>query len=217
MRAVCVCVCVCVCTHMRVLTWGTKISLHTFLGKTPFPFLPSCIRISHFDSMNGWSSGLTNRFHLLFQTWSMYCGCLELWSGKDFAVSFGLSRRESWSINACHEQGKGGESDAYELFIWYPWTDFLTRLLSVLPWSVKWAELASLVAQMVKHMPAMQETCVQFLGWEDPLEKEMATHSSTLAWKIPWTEEPGRLQSMGSQSVRHDWVTSLSLSPSSSH
>ena len=52
---------------------------------------------------------------------------------------------------------------------------------------------ASLVAQMIKHLPAMWETWVQSLGWEDPLEKEMATHSSTLAWKIPWTEEPGRL------------------------
>ena len=50
---------------------------------------------------------------------------------------------------------------------------------------------------MVKHLPAMWETWVQSLGWEDPLEKETATHSSTLAWKIPWTEEPGRLQSMG--------------------
>ena len=57
----------------------------------------------------------------------------------------------------------------------------------------------------------MWETWVQSLGWEDPLEKEMATHSSTLAWKIPWTEEPGRLQSMGSQRVWHDWVTSLSF------
>ena len=63
---------------------------------------------------------------------------------------------------------------------------------------------ASLVAQMVKHLLAMQETWVQSLGWEDPLEKEMATHSSTLAWKIPWTEEPGRLQSMGSQRVGDD-------------
>ena len=50
---------------------------------------------------------------------------------------------------------------------------------------------------MVKHLPAMRETRVQFLGWEDPLEKEMAIHFSTLAWKIPWTEEPDRLQSMG--------------------
>ena len=58
----------------------------------------------------------------------------------------------------------------------------------------------------------MRETRVWFLGWEDPLEKEMAIHSSTLAWKIPWMEEPDRLQSMGSQRVRHDWATSLSLS-----
>ena len=56
-----------------------------------------------------------------------------------------------------------------------------------------------LVAQSVNNLPAIQETWVQFLGWEDPLEKEMATHFSTVAWKIPWTEEPGGLQSMGSQ------------------
>ena len=61
-----------------------------------------------------------------------------------------------------------------------------------------------LVAQMVKYLPIMRETGVQSLGQEDPLEKEMATHSSVLAWKIPWTEEPGRLQSMGLQRVRHD-------------
>ena len=60
---------------------------------------------------------------------------------------------------------------------------------------------ASLVAQVVKYLPAMQETQVQFLGQEDPLQKGMATRSSILAWKIPWTEEPGRLQSMGSQRV----------------
>ena len=64
--------------------------------------------------------------------------------------------------------------------------------------------LASLVAQMVKPLPAMQETHVRFLDQEDPLEKEMAIHSSTLARKIPWTEEPDRLQSMGSQRVGHD-------------
>ena len=63
---------------------------------------------------------------------------------------------------------------------------------------------ASLVAQMVNRQPAMQETCVRSLGQEDPLEKEMATHSSTLAWRILWTEEPGGLQSMRSQRVRHD-------------
>ena len=57
---------------------------------------------------------------------------------------------------------------------------------------------------MVKNLPAMQETQVQSLGWEDPLEKGVATPSSILAWRIPWTEEPGGLQSMGSQRVRHD-------------
>ena len=66
---------------------------------------------------------------------------------------------------------------------------------------------ASLVAQLVKNLPAVQETRVQSLGWEDPLEKETATHSSILTWKIWWTEELGGLQSMGSQRVGHDWAT----------
>ena len=61
-----------------------------------------------------------------------------------------------------------------------------------------------LVAQRIKHLPAMQETWVRSLGWEDPLEKEMATHSSILAWRIAGTEEPGGLQSTGLQRVRHD-------------
>ena len=74
-------------------------------------------------------------------------------------------------------------------FVW------LTTLVCV----ISKCEQVSLVAQMVKHLPAMQESRVLSLGWEDPLEKEMTSHSSTLAWKIPWTEEPGRLQSMGSQ------------------
>ena len=64
--------------------------------------------------------------------------------------------------------------------------------------------LASLVAQRLKHLPAMRETWVRSLGGEDPLEKEMATHSSIFAWRIPWTEEPAGLQSTGSQRVGHD-------------
>ena len=67
---------------------------------------------------------------------------------------------------------------------------------------------------MVKHLPTMRETWVRSLGQEDPLEKAMATHASTLAWRIPWTEDPGRLWSMGSHRVGHDSVTSLSLSVS---
>ena len=65
--------------------------------------------------------------------------------------------------------------------------------------------------QRVKRLPGMWETQVRSLGWEDPLEKEMATHSRTLAWKIPWTEKPSSLQSMRSQRVGHDWATFLSF------
>ena len=74
-----------------------------------------------------------------------------------------------------------------------------------------------LVAQMVQNLPAMQETWVRSLGWEDPLEKEMETHSSILAWRIPWMEEPGGLQSTGSQSwtrlsdFTHSLITTLSM------
>ena len=66
---------------------------------------------------------------------------------------------------------------------------------------------ASLVAWLVNNTPAMRETWVQSLGWEDPLEEGMATHSSILAWRIPWTQEPGGLQSMASQKVGHSWMT----------
>ena len=67
--------------------------------------------------------------------------------------------------------------------------------------------------QMVKNLPALQETEVQSLGQEDPLKKEVATHSNIPTWEIPWREDPGGLQSMGSQRVRHNWATTLSLGP----
>ena len=86
------------------------------------------------------------------------------------------------SIPACHEGDRGFDS--------------LMRKQHTL-----WA---SLVAQWVKSLPAVQKNCVLSLAWEDPLEKEMANHSSILAWRIPWTEEPGGLQSMESQRVGHD-------------
>ena len=69
---------------------------------------------------------------------------------------------------------------------------------------IKFTYTSSLVAQRLKHLPAMRETWARSLGREDPLEKEMATHSSILAWRIPWTQEPGGLQSMGLQRVGHD-------------
>ena len=77
--------------------------------------------------------------------------------------------------------------------------------------SQNWSGLTSLVAQMVKCLSTMWETWVRSLGREDLLEKEMAIHSSTITWKIPWTQEPGRLQSIGSQRVGHDWATSLHI------
>ena len=68
----------------------------------------------------------------------------------------------------------------------------------------------SLVVQMVKNLPAMQETCVQSLGQQDPLEEEMVTHSNILTWRIPWTQEPGGLQSMGLHRARHNWAMTQS-------
>ena len=85
----------------------------------------------------------------------------------------------------------------------------VTELLN---WTEQKLSWVSLVAQMVKSLPAMKETWIRSLAWKDPLEKKMANHSSVLAWKIPWTENPGSLQPMGLQRVRHDWTTSLSLS-----
>ena len=73
-------------------------------------------------------------------------------------------------------------------------------------WSTDWAS-PWLVTQTVKNLPALQKTQVQSLDWEDPLGEDMATHPSILSWRIPWTEEPGRLWSMGSQRVEHNWVT----------
>jgi len=94
-----------------------------------------------------------------------------------------------------------------------PVTSHCLHFLIPLPWGLGFQHEIGVVlagvAQMVKYLPAMWKTRVWSLGLEDPLEKEMATHSCTLAWKIPWTEEPCRLQSMGSQRVGHDWATSL--------
>ena len=94
------------------------------------------------------------------------------------------------------------------------WLDLLAvqvTLKSLLQHHNSKASILKPVAQLVKDLPAAQETRVWSLGWEDPLEKEMATHSSILAWKISWTEEPGGLQSMGLQSVRYNRATNTYL------
>ena len=108
--------------------------------------------------------------------------------------SMGFARQECWSgvpLPSPNSEISQSQRDKY--------SNLYTILLIWLP----------LVAQTVKRLSTMRETWVQALGWEDPLEKEMTIHSSTIAWKIPWTEEPGRLQSIGSQRVGHDWATSL--------
>ena len=112
----------------------------------------------------------------------------------------GIGRGEYVGITAGGSDGQLSRSLEQHILTRIPFLSFMCDRLSL---------GAALVAQMVKHLPAMWGTQVQSLGQEDPLEKEMATHSSTLAWKIPWTEEPCRLQFMGLQRVGHDWVTSL--------
>ena len=93
-----------------------------------------------------------------------------------------------------------------------PWIYFSLPLYNCKGFDLGHTWMASLVAQTVKRLSTTWETRVRSLGWEDPLEKEMAIHSSSIAWKIPWTEEPGRLPSMGSQRIGHDRAISLSFS-----
>ena len=155
---------------------------------------------------------------------------VTLWTVACHALSMEFSRQRYWS--GCHflfqgifpDQGSNlvsyvpciGRWTLYHWATWEApvlpdptlksWTSDL--LLPLLLSSVTFSD-TSLVAQMVKHLPTMRESWVWSLGQEDPLEKEMATHSSIHAWKIPWTKEPGGLQSMVLQRVGHDGVTSL--------
>ena len=121
----------------------------------------------------------------------------EIWVqslGWEDALEKGMATHSSilaWKIPRTEEPGRLQSMESQR--VGHNWSDLAYSIAYVVQ------RCAFLVAQMVKHLPAVQETQLQSLGWEDALEKEMATHSSTLAWKIPWTEEPGRLQSMGSQ------------------
>ena len=109
----------------------------------------------------------------------------------------------------------------YQSYKGYEWQQLLKNAGGSVDWNNHFGRKlgniqgASLVAQTVKNMPAVQETWVWSLGWEDPLEKEMATHSSILPWKIPWTDEPSRLQFMGTQRIWHDLRLNDNLVPHS--
>ena len=134
------------------------------------------------------------------------CGCSNniclRRSGNSTIVPFYLFTLILWQLSIIlfyHRQNNN----------WYWFLHILIshRLLSQFSIIIALRQLLGLVAQTVKNLPAMQETWVQFLSWEDPLEKGMDTRSSILAWRIPWTEDPGGLQSMGLQRVGHNWAT----------
>ena len=136
-----------------------------------------------------WSPLTKGRIYLLLKFWlrfaklyGLYNWCLE----KEL-----VAHKRNWRLPGI-----------LPLVISFKETDPWVRLVFTMAFSmVFWS------SPVVKNLPAMQETWVQSLGRKDPLEKEMATHSSILAWEIPWTEEPSRLQSMGSQIIGHDYAT----------
>ena len=113
----------------------------------------------------------------------------------------------AWRIPGTGEPG--GLTSMGSHRVGHDWSDLAAAAAVQIAASLR--EYFSLVAQTVKHLPTMWETWVRSLGGEDPLKKETAPHPNTLAWKIPWMEEPGRLQSVGSQRVGDDWATSFSL------
>ena len=195
-----------------------------------FTFLLTCVVVA------GFRNGISTRFwlpfpydwqygapfhvqpfiHLLsYSTYSNILSILNYWCVGIYILEMQvhLSDIWNWIIFPIYDR------TIHFLNIIFSWAENFTLVKSnwlifyhffkSLPMRFWWAFL---VAQMVKGLPAMRETRVRSLGWEDPLEKEMATHSRIHAWKIPWTEEPGGLQSMGSQRVGHDWVTSVHFS-----
>ena len=124
--------------------------------------------------------------------------CCDSWGHKELDTT----ERLNWTELNVLKAGK----------LIFPMLFFFFKMVSAIL-----VPLSSLVAQMVKNLPAMKETRVRSLGREDPLEKGMAAHSSILAWRFPWTEEPGGLQSMESQRGRHSWATDRHTVPSPFH
>ena len=161
----------------------------TFSGyEIPFHFLGSLSKCTLFPHII-WLPSLKHQ--LVLWLWVWYLNCLIL--------SF-LFYKMGIKVVPTHKHHKSMSICLLNIRILF---DLYLSLFN-LYWDFLEEKGTSLVAQSVKNPPAIQETQVQSLGWEDPLEKGMATHSSILPWRIPWTEEPGRLQCMGSQRVGHN-------------
>ena len=148
------------------------------------------------------------RLKRLSSSSSLYLGFSGGWDGKESASNAG-------DLGSIPGSGRSsGEGNSIPLIFLFPFYflylvtmyQFLMSMNLFLFCTQIHLHWASIVAQTVKNLPAVQETQVRSLGQEDPLEKVLASHSSILAWRIPWTEEPDRLQSMGHR-VRHNWVT----------
>ena len=159
-----------------------------FLGAPDINVSPGCM-VSFAKWRNVWVQCLAQNIK------DFLLDSLPFWK---FIYLFGCTRSSLGALVVAHELL------AVACGILVPWPE-------IEPWPLALLLRASLLAQRLKHLPEMWETWVWSLGREDPLEKEMATHSRTLASRIPWTEEPDGLQSTGSQRVGHDWATSLSL------
>ena len=152
----------------------------------------------------GWSS---RRHQQLFRRICSGLGVGHYWVTSLSLFTF-MRWRRKWQPTPVFLSGESqGRGSLVGCCLWGRTESDTTEATSVSAAAATAPIWASLVAQKVKNLPAMQETGVWSLGWDDPLEKEMTIHTSTLAWRIPWIQEPAGLQSTGLQRVRHDWAT----------
>ena len=189
--------------YQRQMTWGrTNITCRTPFKKWQPWNKTVCISLNLFN--------ICQLAHLGESYFNMYILCFNasvvflFWSNSgDLGNTINFSMLKAFKPSLKHCSSPSCQTlSINELF------EIFSAKISLFKWEY-FGDGPSLVAQRVKHLPEVWEIWVRSLGQEDLLEKEMATHSSILAWRIPWMEEPGRLQSTGSQRVRHDWVTSL--------